>query len=137
MQAARLPCLAAALALLAGCGDLLAGTRMCDMAIEPGLHVEVVDAVSGENLVPGAEGSWVANDFAGPLRDEDFSSRYLIGDAPAGRVDVILQHPGYAVWGRADVRIARGECGPELATVRAALVRSGNRASLDEALPGR
>jgi hypothetical protein len=121
MRAARLPWAAAALAMRAGC-DLPGGTVMCDTGILPTLQVEVVDAVSDENLVTGADGSWVADDFTGELRDEDFSSRYLIGYAPAGRLSVIVQHPGYAVWGRDDVRIPRGECGPELKTIRAQLV---------------
>jgi hypothetical protein len=135
-RAARLLGLVPALALLAGCDTLLTGGTACPMWIPPSLQVEVVDAVSGANLAPGAEGWWVRDDFTGRL-EGDGSQGYLIAHGGVGRHSVIVQHPGYAAWGRDDIRVRRGECGPVMVTVRAEMVRDGTLPSLDGKPAGR
>ena len=112
------------LALLAACDGLATGSPVCPGVVVPSLEVEVVDAATGANLAGDAEGWWVTGTEAGPLEDHYVPSRLLTGYGPAGRYSVIVQHPGYAVWGRDDVRVARGECGPETVTLRAELVRA-------------
>jgi hypothetical protein len=114
-----------ALALLAACdGDFLTGEAICPAVVVPSLEVEVVDAGTGANLVPGATGTWATGRESGTLGDVDFSSRYLTAFGPAGRYSVMVQHPGYAVWGRDDVQVSGGTCGPRTVRLRAALVRN-------------
>lgn len=116
--------LAPALALLAACdGDFLTGEAICPAVVVPSLRVEVVDAVTGANLVPGATGSWVTGKESGTLGDVELTSQYLTVFGPAGRYRVTVQHAGYAGWSRDDVQVSRGACGPETVRLRAALVR--------------
>lgn len=124
-----------ALALLAACdGDFLTGEAICPAVVVPSLEVEVVDAVTGTNLTPGATGSWVTGRESGTLGEVERTTQYLTVFGPAGRYGVIVQHPGYAVWGRDDVQVNRGTCGPRTVRLRAELVR--NAAATDRA-PGR
>jgi hypothetical protein len=117
------------LALLAGCDLGLMDSGICPAIVVPSLHVEVVDAATGANLVAGATGTWVTGSESGALEDQERSGQRLTAFGPAGRYGVVVQHAGYAAWGRDNVRVNRGRCGPETVTLRAALVRNGAAAS--------
>lgn len=132
-RSARLLALAPALALLSACDGLpTGGSRVCPAVVVPSLEVEVVDAATGANLAGDAEGWWVTGDQAGPLMDLHVPSRFLTAYGPAGRYGVIVQHAGYAPWGRDDVRVERGECGPKTVSLRAELVRDASVPSIGQ-----
>lgn len=124
-----------ALALLAACdGDFLTGEAICPAVLAASLEVEVVDAGTGANLASGASGAWVTGRESGTLGGVDRPTQYLTVFGPAGRYSVMVQHPGYAVWGRDDVQVNRGTCGPQTVRLRAELVRN---AAATERAPGR
>lgn len=124
----------AALALLAGCEGVGTGTNVCPAMPAPSLLVEVVDAASGTSLNAGASGWWISGDYRGRLeRNVIEPSQELAAFGPSGRYSLIVQHAGYAVWGRDDLRVRRGECGPHTLRVRVEL--SANHLRSVEAAP--
>jgi hypothetical protein len=114
-----------ALALLAACGGDSMGGAICPAVVVPSLRVEVVDAATGANLASGATGSWVTGGRTDAMQSLEIPPRYLTAFGPAGRYSVFVQHPGYAVWGRDNVQVAPGQCGPQTVTLRAELMADG------------
>jgi hypothetical protein len=88
--------------------------------------VEVVDSLSGENLAAGATGAWVTGSTADSLRHD--LPQLLTAYGPAGRYSLIVQYPGYYLWGVNDVVVRETECGfLEEARVTARLQRAERR----------
>jgi hypothetical protein len=88
--------------------------------------VTVVDSATGQDLSAGATGAFVTRSngtFADSLR-HDFMGR-LTAYGPAGRYTLVVQHPGYGVWGTDDVRVRQDECGLETQELTARLRREG------------
>ena len=113
---------AAAALVFAGCDDPGTGV-VCPAVVTPSLKLQVVDAGTGANLVPGASAAWVSGRDAGPFVGNDPLQTTVVAYGPAGRYSVIVQHPGYAPWGRDDVRVAAGACGPRTVSLRAEMLR--------------
>ena len=112
------PGAALALALLAACDD--SGTGVCPGVVVPALEVTVVDAASGADLTRTARGVWVSGSYADDLFGSDIGGP-LYAYGPAGRYSVIVQHAGYEAWGRDDIRVLPGECGPRTVRITARL----------------
>lgn len=92
----------------------------------PAVWVTVVDSATGHNLSDGATGSYVSGAVADSLRHHVPTT--LVAYGPAGRYSVVVQHPGYATWGRDDLRVSTGECGElDAAQVTARLRRLGGQ----------
>jgi hypothetical protein len=115
-----------ALALLAACdGDNGTGpcpaTDVQTLVAVPSLQVTVVDSASGTDLTRTAQGWFVSAGRTDELAGSALGGP-LYGYGPAGRYSVIVQHEGYRTWGRDDIRVRAGECGPitEEITVRMA-----------------
>jgi hypothetical protein len=125
MRAARLLRLVPALAVLAGCGDTGTDTPPCPPVVLPSLQVRVVDAATGASLSAGAGGSWVSGRYTGVLEPSPVPESDLIVYGPAGRYSLIVTHPGYQIWGRDDIQVLAGQCGPQTVLVRAELVANG------------
>lgn len=88
------------------------------------LRVTVVDAATGQSLSPGAAGAFVVGTQADSLFHGEPDALHAWG--PPGRYSVVVQHAGYAAWGRADVRVRGDECGgPVTQEVTARLQRTG------------
>jgi hypothetical protein len=114
----------AILALAASCGEQ--EPVLCPVpldqrfAAQASLEVTVVDSATGQGPVAGARGRWIAGTETDSLRS---GGSTLLGFGPAGRYSVAVEAPGYRPWARSDVRVRRGECGVEMATVTARLQR--------------
>jgi hypothetical protein len=93
---------------LASVGVGGAGPRRLS-TVAPAVRVTVVDAATGRNVSGGATGSYVSGTVADSLRHH--FPTMLVAYGPAGRYSLVVQHPGYATWGRDDVRVSTGECG--------------------------
>jgi hypothetical protein len=110
---------ALAAALLAACdGD--EPTRACPAVLVPALEVTVVDAEDDSELTLGAHGWWVSSDYTDELVGSAFGGP-LFAYGPAGRYGVIVQREGYQTWGRDDIRVAAGRCGPRTVEIVARL----------------
>ena len=95
-----------------------------DLSVAPlALRVTVLDAATGQDLSPGATGAWVSGAMADSLYHVEPSGLQALG--PSGRYSVVVQHAGYVTWGRDDVQVRAGECGPIMEEVTARLVRVG------------
>lgn len=114
--------IAAAGLVFAGCEDTGTGAICPDVAV-PSIELQVVDAATGANLVPGMAAGWVSGQTAGPFVGSDPLGTEVVAYGPPGRYSVIVQHPGYVAWGRDDIRVAPGTCGPRTVSLRAAMVR--------------
>lgn len=113
------------LALLAGCDDP-AGSPVCPAYIPPSLVIQVVDAATDQVLNAGATGTWVSGQFAGTLEHQtDFPGQNFVVYGPAGRYSLVVQHAGYQFWGRDDIRVTAGQCGPDTETVLVEMTPSG------------
>lgn len=84
------------------------------------LQVAVVDSVSGQSLLQQSRGWWIVGAEADSLRHW---GKALAALGPAGRYSVVVEAPGYRPWARSDIRVRRGECGPEMEEVTARLQR--------------
>lgn len=98
-----------------------AGPTRLSEAAPVAVWVSVVDSVTGADLAAGASGTFVTGTFADSLRHH--YPTLLTAYGPAGRYSVMVQHPGYAPWGRDDVRVESDECGLQAAEVVARLRR--------------
>ena len=132
MRAACFLRLVPALALLAGCDDT--GTGVCPAEVVPAVRVVVVDGATDVDLGRSATGYWVSGERRGLLEKNFLEAEIdLMAFGPAGRYSVIVQHPGYATWGRDDIRVRAGNCGPQTVTVLAEL--TSTRAQSAEVAP--
>lgn len=115
MRSLRLlrPAAALVLALLAACEE--DGTGVCPAVVVPSLEVTVLDDETGTDLTRTARGWWISDAYSDELFGSDIGGP-LFAYGPPGRYSVIVQHEGYATWGRDDIRVLPGECGPR--TVR-------------------
>lgn len=110
-----------ALALLAACDDVGTGT-VCPAVPVPAVRVVVVDGATDVDLGRSATGWWVSGENRGVLEKNFLEAKIdLMAFGPAGRYSVIVQHPGYATWGRDGIRVREGACGPQTVTVLAEL----------------
>lgn len=110
-----------ALALLAACDDVGTGT-VCPAEPLPAVRVVVVDGATDVDLGRSATGWWVAGENRGVLEKNFLEAKIdLMAFGQAGRYSVIVQHPGYGTWGRDDIRVREGACGPQTVTVLAEL----------------
>ena len=124
MRARRLALLLPALALLAACDDTGTGT-VCPAIPVPAVRIVVVDSATSVDLGRSATGWWVSGERRGVLEKNFLQAEIdLLAYGPAGGYSVIVQHEGYQTWGRNDVRVRDGECGPQTVTLRAELMRS-------------
>ena len=110
---------------LAACDPF--GPGLCDLAVEPSVEVEVVDAGSGAPIAEGARGVVREGAYVDSLRPQltrvDGTLLTLAAwNARAGTYRVEIVRDGYAAWHRDGVRVRRGDCGIETTHVRAALV---------------
>jgi hypothetical protein len=121
---ARFLGLLSALALLAACDDTGTNT-VCPALPGPAVRVVVVDSATSVDLGRSATGWWVSGERSGVLEKNFLQAEIdLLAYGPAGRYSIIVQEPGYQTWGRSDVRVREGECGPETVVLRAELVRT-------------
>ncbi len=121
---ARILGLLPALALLAACDDTGTNT-VCPAVPVPAVRVVVVDSATSVDLGRSATGWWVTGEHRGVLEKNFLEAQIdLLAYGPAGRYSVIVQQPGYHTWGRDDIRVRDGQCGPQTVTVRAELMRS-------------
>jgi hypothetical protein len=122
MRAAKRIRLVPALALLAACEE--DGTGICPAVVVPALEVTVVDDGSGANVSDAARGWWISGEQSRSLEGSPLGGP-LLAYGPAGRYALIVQHAGYQTWGRDDIRVVPGECGPQTVQVIARLVPAG------------
>jgi hypothetical protein len=110
------------LTLLCACGDDDTPV-ICPLPVVfaplTSLQVAVVDSVTGQSLVPGARGRWIAGTETDSLRDW---GGVLAAFGPAGRYAVAVEAPGYRAWARSDVRVRNGDCAPVPTELTARLV---------------
>ena len=97
------------------------GPRRLSEVAPVAVRVTVVDSVTGTNLSAGATGSYVIGTLADSLR-HDFNS-LLVAYGPSGRYTLVVQHAGYAAWGRDDVHVAADQCGLETLELTARMQR--------------
>ncbi len=116
--------LPAGLVLLAACEDTGTGT-VCSGVPVPAVRVVVVDAATDVDLGRSATGWWVSGERRGLLEKNFLQAEIdLLAYGPAGTYSIIVQQEGYRIWGRDDVRVRDGQCGPETVILRAELVRA-------------
>ena len=121
MRTPKLIKLAAALgiALLAACdGD--GGTGICPAEVVPALRVTVVDDETGADLSLTARGWWIHEEYADDLIGS-VTGGPLHAFGPPGRYAVIVEHEGYQSWGRDNIRVTAGACGPRTLDITARL----------------
>lgn len=107
-----------AAALLSACDGEPTGA--CLAVVVPALEVTVVDAEDGTELSLTARGWWVSGDYTDELVGSALGGP-LYAYGPEGRYGVIIQHEGYQTWGRDDIHVAQGRCGPRTVQVEARL----------------
>ena len=113
---------ALALALLAACDDPT--QAVCPAVVVPSLEVTVVDDATGTDLTQTARGWWITGDASDALLRTG-PGNPLQAYGPAGRYALIVQHDGYRTWGRDDIRVIAGECGPRTVEILARLTPAG------------
>ncbi|HEX6913153.1 MAG TPA: hypothetical protein VF142_22270, partial [Longimicrobium sp.] len=115
---ARFLALLPALVLTAACDDTGTGT-VCPGIPVPAVRVVVVDSATSVDLGRSATGWWVVGERRGVLEKNFLQAEIdLLAYGPAGRYSIIVQQEGYLTWGRNDVRVRDGECGPQTVTLR-------------------
>ena len=110
---------------LAACTDGL----ICTTSVEPGVVVEIRDAVDDAPLAAGAA-AWVREGtFSDSLRAYGVTeSGALLSRAGAdereGTYEVRVNHPGYATWEQSSVRVTGDGCHVETVQLQARLLRA-------------
>lgn len=99
------------------------GPAKTSIAAPPAVVVTVQDSASGANLSPGATGAFVVGTYADSLRHGFDGGLEAWG--PAGRYALVVQYPGYAIWGVDGVQVPDDGCGPRTVGITARLQRPG------------
>jgi len=99
---------------------------VCPAVINPGVEVEVRDALTGLPAASGAAGIVFDDSFSDSLRISGYAGDDALRMAAAwgrsGSYSVVIQKPGYRVWTDSHVVAARGRCGVITARIKARLV---------------
>ena len=105
---------------LAGCSDW-AG---CTTSVEPGIVVEIRDAVDGTPIAATASGRVIEGSFQDSLRLYDGSLTRAGADEREGTYTVRVLHTGYAAWEQTGVRVRDTGCHVDTVTLQANLQRT-------------
>ena len=113
---ARHAALVACSATLASCGGWGGGSS-CDLSIEPGVIVEIRDAITGVPLAANARGVVREGAYTDSLRayeTKGSAPNALVSRAAAyerpGTYSIEVDAPGHQSWRVDDVRVSKGEC---------------------------
>jgi hypothetical protein len=104
---------------LSGCSEW-AG---CTTSVEPGVVVEIRDAVDGTPIAATASASVTEGSFQDSLRLYDGSLTRAGADEREGTYTLRVFHTGYVTWEQAAVRVRDRGCHVETVTLQANLQR--------------
>jgi hypothetical protein len=104
----------------------LAGCEMgaCTLNVEPGVLVEIRDAVEGRPIAATASGSISEGSFQDSLRLYDGTLTRAGADEREGTYAVRVLHNGYVPWERTGVRVRDTGCHVDTVTLQADLQRT-------------
>ena len=125
MKRPTLLVLIVSLLTLTACSDGM----ICTASVEPGVVVEIRDAVDDVPLAAGAAG-WVREGtFNDSLRAYGVTEGGTLvsraaADEREGTYAVEVSHPGYATWAQSGVRVKSDGCHVETVRLQARLVRA-------------
>ena len=105
---------------LSGCSEWVG----CTTSVEPGVVVEIRDAVDGTPMAATALGSVIEGSFQDSLRLYDGSLTRAGADEREGTYTLRVLHPGYVTWEQAGVRVRDRGCHVETVTLQANLERA-------------
>jgi hypothetical protein len=106
-------------AALAGCD-----VGACSLSVEPGVIVEIRDAVDGAPIAATASGSVAEGSFQDSLRLYDGTLTRAGADEREGTYTVRVLHAGYVPWERTRVRVRDTGCHVDTVTLQAHLQRA-------------
>jgi hypothetical protein len=115
MKHLKLAFLALAPMLTAGC-DSMVGSTVCATVAEPAIKVQILDSVSlvpvapEEALVVARDGAFSDTARASLPGSNNGTPFFWLAAERAGTYAVTVQHPGYALWQRAGVRVTHDGC---------------------------
>jgi hypothetical protein len=101
----------------------LSGCEMgaCTLSVEPGVLVEIRDAVEGTPIAATASGSISEGSFQDSLRLYDGTLTRAGADEREGTYTVRVLHTGYVPWERTGVRVRDTGCHVDTVTLEADL----------------
>jgi hypothetical protein len=108
-----------------GCTDGM----ICTTSVEPGVVVEIRDAVDDTPLAAGATGRVRDGGFSDSLRAYGVTATGTLlsragADEREGTYVVEVSHPGFATWEQSGVRVSGDACHVETVQLQARLVRA-------------
>jgi hypothetical protein len=96
----------------------------CTLSIEPGVIVEIRDAVDGAPIAAAASGSVIEGSYQDSLRLHDGSLTRAGADERDGTYTVQVLHTGYVPWEQTGVRVRDTGCHVDTVTLQADLQRA-------------
>ena len=105
---------------LAGCSEW----GGCTLSVEPGVIVEIRDAVDGAPIAATASGGVTDGSFQDSLRLYDGSLTRAGADEREGTYTVRVLHSGYVPWEQTGVRVRDTGCHVDTVTLQANLQRT-------------
>ena len=96
----------------------------CTTSVEPGVIVEIRDAVGGTPIAATASGSVRDGSFQDSLRLYDGALTRAGADEREGTYTVRVLHTGYVTWERTGVRVQDAGCHVDTVTLQAELQRT-------------
>jgi hypothetical protein len=100
------------------------GCGACTLSVEPGIVVEIRDAVDGAPIAATASGSVTEGSFQDSLHLYDAPLRRAGAYEREGTYTVRVLHPGYVPWERSRVRVRDTGCSVATVTLQADLQRA-------------
>ena len=100
------------------------GCAACPLSVEPGIIVEIRDAVDGGPIAATASGSVTEGSFQDSLHLYDAPLRRAGVYEREGLYTVRVLHPGYVPWEQTRVRVRDTGCGVATVTLEADLQRA-------------
>jgi hypothetical protein len=102
---------------------------ICTTSVEPGVVVEIRDAVDDTPLAGAATGRVRDGGFSDSLRAYGVTATGMLlsragADEREGTYVVEVSHPGFAIWEQNDVRVTGDACHVETVLLQARLVRA-------------